>query len=165
MKFFTSVMNHNITLLNLLKIMQRDPSNFLKMETQNIISLSILWRDKRLELELEEISSMKELGHKLQILTGVKADTMRLIFPQSTTKGSKLIIPFSDEHSSLRLQEISVHKVLQLFIGEIMLFFMLEFHLHSQCFDEKTCIIFIFVSRALQNYCRPFGLKNWYYDC
>ncbi|KAL5861513.1 hypothetical protein ACOSQ4_002809 [Xanthoceras sorbifolium] len=51
-------------------------------------------------------ASVKELGHELQKLTDVKADTMRFIV--SVNKGSKLLLPFSDDHSSLSLHEASV---------------------------------------------------------
>ncbi|CAA7397940.1 unnamed protein product [Spirodela intermedia] len=80
------------------------------MESESIITVSVIWRDKHMKVEMDERSSVRELGQKLQNLTKIKADTMRLLVPQSATRGSKLVIPFSEEHSSLRLEEISVLK-------------------------------------------------------
>ncbi|CAA6661567.1 unnamed protein product [Spirodela intermedia] len=70
------------------------------MESESIITVSVIWRDKHMKVEMDERSSVRELGQKLQNLTKIKADTMRLL----------LVIPFSEEHSSLRLEEISVLK-------------------------------------------------------
>ncbi|XP_078439372.1 zinc metalloproteinase-like protein [Wolffia australiana] len=80
------------------------------MEGQNTITLCAIWRDKRMELDLEENISVRELGQKLQNLTKVKADTMRLLFPQPSGRGFKLLIPFSEEHSNISLKEISIPK-------------------------------------------------------
>ncbi|CAO2207163.1 unnamed protein product [Urochloa humidicola] len=51
---------------------------------------------------------MKEFGQLLQDLTSVKPETLKLIVPQSANKGSKLIKPFSDPHSSLTLNEAAI---------------------------------------------------------
>lgn len=71
-----------------------------------MLKVSAIWRGKKYVVEVNSVSSLKELGHELQKLTDVKADTMRFIVPQN--KGSKLLSPFSDEHSSLSLQEVSI---------------------------------------------------------
>lgn len=59
-------------------------------------------------LNVNSAASVLELGEELLKLTDVKADTMRLIVPQSSTKSSRLLVPFSDEHSSFRLQEARI---------------------------------------------------------
>ncbi|KAL0301748.1 UNVERIFIED_CONTAM: hypothetical protein Sradi_6451600 [Sesamum radiatum] len=53
-------------------------------------------------------ASLKELGEKLQELTKVKADTLRLLVPME--KSSKMLYPFSNEHSCLSLGSASVLK-------------------------------------------------------
>lgn len=75
----------------------------------SMLKVSAIWRRKKYVVEVNSGSSLKELGHELQKLTDVKADTMRFIVPQN--KGSKLLSPFSDEHSSLSLQEVSIIEV------------------------------------------------------
>lgn len=54
---------------------------------------------------------VKDLGLKLLKLTKVKAETMKLLIPVTACKGSKLMNPFSVEHSSLKLQEIAILEV------------------------------------------------------
>ncbi|KAB1208766.1 hypothetical protein CJ030_MR6G024802 [Morella rubra] len=61
-------------------------------------------------MEMSSGTTLKELGLKLQELTGVKADTMRLIVPRSSEKTSKLLSPFSDEQAFLSLEETSITK-------------------------------------------------------
>ncbi|KAI8552057.1 hypothetical protein RHMOL_Rhmol06G0234800 [Rhododendron molle] len=75
-----------------------------QMSTRNI---TVTWRGKKFIVGMNSAASLKDLGHELQKLTDVKADTMRLIVPQASDKSSKLLSPFSEEHSCLRLQEIS----------------------------------------------------------
>ncbi|KAF2284852.1 hypothetical protein GH714_031248 [Hevea brasiliensis] len=53
-------------------------------------------------------ASLKDLGDELLKLTDVKPDTMRLIVPQISSKGSKLLSPFSKEHSQLNLHKAYV---------------------------------------------------------
>lgn len=72
----------------------------------SMLKVSAIWRGKKYVVEVNSGSSLKELGHELQKLTNVKADTMRFIVPQN--KGSKLLSPFFNEHSSLSLQEVSI---------------------------------------------------------
>jgi hypothetical protein len=77
------------------------------MENQrDIHNITVTWRGKKFVLEMELSSTLKELGHKLQKLTDVKEDTIRLIIPSK--KDSKLLFPFADDQSSLLLQEISI---------------------------------------------------------
>ncbi|XP_008811148.2 uncharacterized protein LOC103722385 [Phoenix dactylifera] len=78
------------------------------MEQQNVRDILVIWRGRELKVDVNQHSKVRELGQKLQILTNVKPDTMRLLVPQSTNKRSKLITPFSDVHSSLSLQEVSI---------------------------------------------------------
>jgi hypothetical protein len=54
---------------------------------------------------------VKDFGQLLQDLTNVKPETLKLIVPQSANKGSKLITPFSDSHSSLILKEAAIDEV------------------------------------------------------
>ncbi|XP_057506870.1 uncharacterized protein LOC130790035 isoform X2 [Actinidia eriantha] len=76
-------------------------------EQQSTRNISVTWRGKKVILEMNSDNTLKDLGHELQKLTDVKADTMRLIVPQTSDRSSKLLSPFSDEHSSLSLQETS----------------------------------------------------------
>lgn len=71
-------------------------------------NIVVVWRGKQYNVEINPNSTIKEFGEKLQTLTNVKPDTMRLLLPRSSDKGSKLLTPFSDEHSNLSLQETSV---------------------------------------------------------
>ncbi|KAF8391621.1 hypothetical protein HHK36_023927 [Tetracentron sinense] len=77
-------------------------------EQQSMTNFMVIWRGKKLNVEMNSGSTLKDFGHKLQKLTNVKADTMRLLIPRSSDKSSKLITPFSDEYSSLSLHEASV---------------------------------------------------------
>ncbi|KAG9455076.1 hypothetical protein H6P81_007980 [Aristolochia fimbriata] len=76
-------------------------------EEQKTLSMSVIWRGKQLLVELDSKSTIKALGYELQRLTNVRPDTMRLLVPHSG-KGSGLLIPFSEEHSRLSLQDINV---------------------------------------------------------
>jgi hypothetical protein len=78
---------------------------------ENMQNISVVWREKSFTIEMNSCATIKELGLELQKLTNVKADTMRLIVPQSSNKSSKLLSPFSDEHAFLSLQETSIRKV------------------------------------------------------
>lgn len=71
-------------------------------------NISVTWRGNKFDLEMDLTATLKDLGSKLQKLTDVKADTLRLIVPQAYGKSTKLLYPFSDEHSSLSLQETSI---------------------------------------------------------
>ncbi|KAM1010309.1 hypothetical protein ACFX2I_045729 [Malus domestica] len=68
----------------------------------------VIWRGKRFNVEISSGATVKDLGHELQKLTDVKADTMRLIVPQFSDKSSKMLSPFSDGHQNLSLQEASI---------------------------------------------------------
>lgn len=67
--------------------------------------LSVTWRGKKFTLEMKHGANLKDLGDQLQQLTSVKVDTLRLIVP--TNKGSKMLYPFSDEHSYLPVEAAS----------------------------------------------------------
>lgn len=74
-------------------------------------------------VEMNMDATLKDFGNELQKLTDVKAETMRLIIPQFSSKSSKLLYPFSDGHSSLRLQEIPVNEVILSFLPLILSFY------------------------------------------
>ncbi|GAB4859382.1 hypothetical protein Ancab_010845 [Ancistrocladus abbreviatus] len=72
------------------------------------ISVSVIWRGKKFVVEINSGATLKELGDELQKLTNVKAETMRMIVPKSPDKSSKLLAPFSDDHSYLKLHDTSI---------------------------------------------------------
>ncbi|CAN0897516.1 DNA-dependent metalloprotease WSS1 homolog 2 [Linum grandiflorum] len=76
-------------------------------EGESMINVAVTWRGKRYEVEIDGGACLKDLGDELQKLTDVEADTMRLIVPQGD-KSSKLVYPFSVEHSHLTLLEASI---------------------------------------------------------
>eukprot|EP00262_Sarcandra_glabra_P008384 TRINITY_DN21903_c0_g1_i1.p1 TRINITY_DN21903_c0_g1~~TRINITY_DN21903_c0_g1_i1.p1 ORF type:complete len:765 (-),score=162.79 TRINITY_DN21903_c0_g1_i1:190-2484(-) len=78
-------------------------------DQQGMVNILVIWRGKQLNVEMSSNSTVKELAHKLQNLTNVKPETMRLIVPRSTNAISKLLTPFSDdEHANLSLQETAI---------------------------------------------------------
>lgn len=80
-------------------------------EQENIMNVTVIWRGNKYMVEMNSGAFLKDLGDELRKLTDVKADTMRLIVPQFSEKGSKMLHPFSDEHSCLSLQEASIARV------------------------------------------------------
>lgn len=78
------------------------------VQLPHILSVHVVWKGRKFVLEESPDASLKELGEELQALTDVKADTMRLIIPQSSTKSSKLFMPFTDEHSRIKLQDTGI---------------------------------------------------------
>lgn len=76
---------------------------------QDLHSCLVVWRGQDFVVEMNPSATLKELGEKLQELTNVEADTLRLLVPME--KSSKLLYPFSDEHSCLSLESASVFKV------------------------------------------------------
>ncbi|RAL39360.1 hypothetical protein DM860_002893 [Cuscuta australis] len=70
------------------------------------IEFSVTWRGKKFILKMDPKTTLKALGDEMHQLTSVEDDTMRLIVP--TDKSSKLIYPFSKEHSWLKLDEASI---------------------------------------------------------
>lgn len=78
------------------------------VQLPHILSVHVVWKGRKFVLEESPDASLKELGEELQALTDVKADTMRLIISQSSTKSSKLFMPFSDEHSCIKLQDTGI---------------------------------------------------------
>ncbi|XWS36732.1 hypothetical protein CRYUN_Cryun20dG0111000 [Craigia yunnanensis] len=77
-------------------------------EQENMVNVTVIWRGNKYMVEMNSGAYLKELGDELQKLTDVKADTMRLIVPQLSGKGSRMLHPFLDEYSCLSLQEASV---------------------------------------------------------
>ncbi|KAF5176469.1 Ubiquitin and wlm domain-containing metalloprotease [Thalictrum thalictroides] len=78
------------------------------MEEDEIVNISVIWRSNKFNVEISSYATLKEFGHKLQHLTNVKPDTMRLLLPRSSNNSSKLLTPFSDDHSSLSLKDSSI---------------------------------------------------------
>ncbi|CAL4999604.1 unnamed protein product [Urochloa decumbens] len=78
------------------------------MGENRIARISVTWRGRQLDVDADPSCTVKEFGQLLQDLTSVKPETLKLIVPQSTNKGSKLITPFSDPHSSLTLNEVAI---------------------------------------------------------
>ncbi|KAL9258841.1 Protein-tyrosine-phosphatase IBR5-like protein [Drosera capensis] len=70
-------------------------------------NISVTWRGMKFAIEINSGANLKELGDELQKLTDVQPDTMRLIVPQSKTKSSMLLSPFSVEHSNMSIAEVS----------------------------------------------------------
>lgn len=79
-------------------------------EQESILKTAVIWRGQKLIVEMNMDATLEDFGNELQKLTDVKAETLRLIVPQSSSKSSKLLYPFSDGHSSLRLQEIPINE-------------------------------------------------------
>ncbi|KAH6764730.1 hypothetical protein C2S52_013699 [Perilla frutescens var. hirtella] len=79
------------------------------MEKQlDLQSFLVVWRGRKLVVEINPGATLKELGDKLRDLTHVEADTLRLLVP--VEKSSKLMYPFSDEHSHMTLESASILK-------------------------------------------------------
>ncbi|KAJ1702477.1 hypothetical protein LUZ63_002256 [Rhynchospora breviuscula] len=78
------------------------------MEEDKIAKVSVIWRGKQLNVEIDQSCNVKDLGQMLQELTNVKPDTLKLLVPLSEKKSSKLIAPFSDSDSSLSLQDAGI---------------------------------------------------------
>ncbi|KAH0710977.1 hypothetical protein KY290_011275 [Solanum tuberosum] len=76
------------------------------MQQQETCQLSVIWRGKKFSLEMDPAATLKSLGDELLNLTNVRDDTMRLIVP--TNKSSRLLYPFSEEHSYLKLEAASI---------------------------------------------------------
>lgn len=85
------------------------------MDEHKIAKVSVIWRGKQLDVEIDQSCSVKEFGQILQDLTNVKPDTLKLLVPQSEKKSSKLVAPFSDVNSSLSLQDAGIIQVIILF--------------------------------------------------
>ncbi|KAF9606712.1 hypothetical protein IFM89_027756 [Coptis chinensis] len=88
----------------------------MNMEEHKMLSILVIWRGKRLNVEMNSGAYLKEFGQKLQNLTNVKSDTMRLLIPRTSDNSSKLLSPFSDDHSSLSLKESSILEACAIFI-------------------------------------------------
>lgn len=76
---------------------------------RNTNDISVTWRGKNYVATMNLDATLEELGHELQKLTAVKPDTLKLIV--QSHKSSKLLSPFSDQHSHLTLQETSILEV------------------------------------------------------
>ncbi|XP_015061587.1 uncharacterized protein LOC107007476 isoform X2 [Solanum pennellii] len=76
------------------------------MQQQETCRLSVIWRGTKFSLEMDPAATLKSLGDELLNLTNVRDDTMRLIVP--TNKSSRLLYPFSEEHSYLKLEAASI---------------------------------------------------------
>ncbi|KAL5729786.1 hypothetical protein ACHQM5_002686 [Ranunculus cassubicifolius] len=78
------------------------------MEETKTVNIFVIWRGEKLNVEINSGATLKEFGHKLQNLTNVKSETLRLLIPKSSDDSAKLLTPFSDDHSSLSLKESSI---------------------------------------------------------
>ncbi|KAL3615300.1 hypothetical protein CASFOL_040961 [Castilleja foliolosa] len=78
------------------------------MAQQQEITCLVVWRGQKIIIEMNQNATFKELGEKLQELTDVKADTLRLLVPVENS--SKMVYPFSDEQSSVRLDSTLILK-------------------------------------------------------
>ncbi|KAJ4747500.1 Ubiquitin and WLM domain-containing metalloprotease [Rhynchospora pubera] len=78
------------------------------MEEDKMAKVSVIWRGKQLNVEIDQSCNVKQLGQMLQDLTNVKPVTLKLLVPLSEKKSSKLIAPFSDSDSSLSLQDAGI---------------------------------------------------------
>lgn len=76
---------------------------------QDLHSCLVVWRGRKIVVEVNPRATLKELGDKLQELTNVEAGTLRLLVP--VERSSRLLYPFSDEHSFLSLESTSILKV------------------------------------------------------
>jgi hypothetical protein len=85
------------------------------------IRVSLLWKGNKYSVEIDSGASLKDLGYELRKLTGVTSETLRLIVPRLNEKGSSLMLPFSDEHSSLSLQESNIIEVSLCFFSYILI--------------------------------------------
>lgn len=77
---------------------------------EGTVNVEVIWRGTKLNVEVNTRWTVGELGKKLVELTNVKRDTLKLLVPQTNTKGSRLLAPFSDENSSLEIQETGIIK-------------------------------------------------------
>ncbi|WOH02644.1 hypothetical protein DCAR_0522033 [Daucus carota subsp. sativus] len=78
-------------------------------QQQDKNDISVTWRAKKFIVPMTPNATLREFGDSLQKLTDVRADTLRLIV--RSDKSSKMLYPFSDEHSSLTLQETPLFQV------------------------------------------------------
>lgn len=76
--------------------------------SESVLNITVIWRGNKYFVEMNPDASLKDLGDELQKLTDVKPDTMKLIVPQISSKGSKLLFPFSNEQSHLSLHKASI---------------------------------------------------------
>eukprot|EP01018_Ginkgo_biloba_P012115 Gb_25986 [translate_table: standard] len=72
------------------------------------IKISVTWRGKTLELMEKSGSTVGELGNKLLELTNILPDTMRLLVPHSRHSAPVSLVPFSDQHCKLSLDETGI---------------------------------------------------------
>ncbi|KAL0898739.1 hypothetical protein Bca101_082700 [Brassica carinata] len=72
------------------------------------MKVSVMWRGNKYTIEIDSKANLKDFCYELRNLTGITAETLRLIAPRLNEKGSNLILPFSDDHSCLTLHESSI---------------------------------------------------------
>lgn len=112
------------------------------VEMEQSCNILVIWRGKQFDVNVNPDSNVKEFGQKLQELTNVRPDTMRLFVPQKNNKGSKMLSPFSDVHSMLSLRESAI----------------LEVNLHSYC--SMNCFFFFpSLGKGCNNYANIGWLK------
>ncbi|KAK2979021.1 hypothetical protein RJ640_013655 [Escallonia rubra] len=104
-------------------------------QQQGIRNIQVSWRGNMFNVEMNSGATLQEFGEKLQTLTGVKADTLRLIVPSH--KSSTLLSPFSDEHSCLALQGTSIFENVKPSRVKAFLWYILI----STCIKTPSCLI------------------------
>ncbi|KAL0922704.1 hypothetical protein M5K25_006713 [Dendrobium thyrsiflorum] len=77
---------------------------------EGTINVEVIWRGTKLNVEVNTRWTLGELGKKLVELTNVRPDTLKLLVPQTNTKGSRLLAPFSADNSSVEIQETGIIK-------------------------------------------------------
>lgn len=77
-------------------------------EPEKTFDISVIWRGNKFVVGMSSCSSFKDLGNELQKLTGAKADTIQLIVPKLSNKGSTMLSPFSEHYSCLTLEQVPV---------------------------------------------------------
>ncbi|KAI0519523.1 hypothetical protein KFK09_006972 [Dendrobium nobile] len=77
---------------------------------EGMINVEVIWRGAKFNVEVNTRWTLGELGKKLVELTNVRPDTLKLLVPQTNTKGSRLLAPFSADNSSVEIQETGIIK-------------------------------------------------------
>ncbi|PKU73161.1 hypothetical protein MA16_Dca021449 [Dendrobium catenatum] len=89
---------------------QRTSQLLLYNMEEGTINVEVIWRGTKLNVEVNTRWTLGELGKKLVELTNVRPDTLKLLVPQTNTKGSRLLAPFSADNSSVEIQETGIIK-------------------------------------------------------
>ncbi|GER48234.1 ubiquitin and WLM domain-containing protein, partial [Striga asiatica] len=107
-KAYLMLQRNDLGLVWLVKSSLETEFSWAMEQQQQVNSFAVVWRGQKITLEMNPSATFNDFGEKLQELTNVKADTLRLLVPIDIT--SKMIHPFTKEHSSVRLDSISLLK-------------------------------------------------------